>query len=173
MTEMRFRQRPRDLDRAAFVATFGRAYEQSPWIAEILYKRGLDAGHDSLEVLAHAFCAIVEEGGETLQLALLRAHPDLAGRLAMAGNLTRESRGEQAGAGLDQCSPAEFHKFQELNAAYRARFGFPFILAVKGKSRAEILAAFEQRIQNDSATEFRTALDQVHRIAYLRLRDMC
>ena len=173
MMEMRFRQRPRDLDRATFVATFGRVYEQSPWVAEILFRRGLDASHDSLEGLADAFYTIVEEGGETLQLALLRAHPDLAGRLALAGGLTLESRGEQSGAGLDQCSPAEYHKFQELNAAYGARFGFPFIMAVKGKSRAEILAAFEQRIHNEPATEFRAALEQVHRIAYLRLRDLC
>ena len=173
MMEKCFRQRPRDLDRTAFVATFGRVYEQSPWIAEILFKRGLDASHDSLEGLAHALSSSVEESGDTQQMAMLRAHPDLAGKLAVAGGLTLESRGEQAGAGLDQCSPVEFQRFQELNAAYGACFGFPFIMAVKGKSRAEILAAFEQRLHNDPATEFRTALDQVHRIAYLRLRDLC
>jgi len=168
-----FRQRPRDLDRAAFVANFGRVYEHSPWIAEMLFDQGLTSVHDSLDGLATSLRAIVEAAGEGRQLALLRAHPDLAGKLAVAGELTQESRGEQAGAGLDQCSPAEFGRFQELNAAYTVRFGFPFILAVKGISRSEILAAFEARVINDAKTEFRTALDQVHRIAYLRLRDLC
>ena len=170
---MQFRQNPRELDRAAFVTTFGRVYEQSPWIAEALFTAGVTPDHDSLDGLATALRSIVEGGGATRQMTLLRAHPDLAGKLAVAGALTDESRGEQAGAGLDQCSPTEFQRFQELNAAYTQRFGFPFILAVKGKSRAEILAAFEARINNAPATEFRTALDQVHRIAYLRLRDLC
>lgn len=173
MGPLLFRQRPRDLDRAAFVASFGRVYEHSPWIAETLVAQGLTATHDSLDGLAASFRAIVEAGGEQRQMALLRAHPDLAGKFAVAGELTRESRGEQAGAGLDQCSPAEFARFQELNAAYTMRFGFPFILAVKGKSRGEILAAFEARVNNDAMIEFRTALAQVHRIAYLRLRDLC
>ncbi|WP_374307306.1 2-oxo-4-hydroxy-4-carboxy-5-ureidoimidazoline decarboxylase [Dongia sp.] len=173
MSGLRFRQSPHHLARAEFVAGFGRVYEHSPWIAETLFDRGLDPAHDQLDSLAVALQEIVEAGGEVRQLALLRAHPDLAGKLAMAGELTPESRGEQAGAGLDQCSPAEFARFQELNRSYTARFGFPFILAVKGKSRAEILAAFEMRVKNDTRTEFRTALDQVHRIAYLRLRDLC
>lgn len=168
-----FRQPPYGLDRDAFVAAFGRVYEHSPWIAETLFDQGLTEAHQTLDGLAAAMSAVVEAGGAARQLALLRAHPDLAGKLAIAGDLTRESRGEQSGAGLDTCSPAEFARFQRLNAAYNARFGFPFILAVKGKSRPEILAAFEQRVTNDTATEFRTALDQVHRIAYLRLRDLC
>lgn len=169
----KFRQSPATFSRADFVATFGRIYEHSPWIAETLFDRGVTAGHEGLESLAASLRDIVEAGGETRQLALLRAHPDLAGKLAISGDLTQESRGEQAGAGLDACSPTEFTRFQELNATYTARFGFPFILAVKGKSRADILQAFEQRVGNDKATEFRTALDQVHRIAYLRLADLC
>jgi 2-oxo-4-hydroxy-4-carboxy-5-ureidoimidazoline decarboxylase len=168
-----FRQPPSRLAREAFVATHGRVYEHSPWIAESLFDRGLGLHHDKLDDLAADLRAIVEAGGAARQLALLRAHPDLAGKLAIAGKLTQESKGEQAGAGLDACSPSEFARFQELNAAYQAKFGFPFIFAVKGKSRAEILAAFEQRIHNDAATEFREALDQVHRIAYLRLKDLC
>jgi OHCU decarboxylase len=163
---------PRNLSRDAFVATFGRIYEHSPWIAEALFDEGLAIQHESLDGLATALKAIVEAGGEVRQLALLRAHPDLAGKLAVAGKLTEESLGEQAGAGLDKCSPTEFERFQELNHQYTERFGFPFILAVKGKKRTEILAAFEARIRNDPAVEFRTALDQVHRIAYLRLRDL-
>jgi OHCU decarboxylase len=169
----KFRQSPSALSRVDFITTFGRIYEHSPWIAETLFDRGMAANHDALDDLAASLREIVEAGGETRQLALLRAHPDLAGKLAISGDLTRESRGEQAGAGLDACSPAEFARFQELNATYTARFGFPFILAVKGKSRADILQAFEQRLGNDKATEFRTALDQVHRIAYLRLMDLC
>ena len=169
----RFQQAPRGLDRTAFVARFGRVYEHSPWIAETLFDQGVTAAHDTQDGLAAALRAVVEAGGITRQLALLRSHPDLAGKLAIAGTLTQESRGEQAGAGLDACSPAEFASFQALNTAYKARFGFPFILAVKGKSRLEILAAFEQRVAYDPAAEFRTALDQVHRIAYLRLGDFC
>ena len=103
-------------------------------------------------------------------MALLRAHPDLAGKLAVEGELTAESTSEQAGAGLERCSPEEFEEFQRLNDAYTARFGFPFILAVKGYDRAGILAAFRRRVGHDRATELREALDQVHRIARLRLR---
>ena len=163
---------PRSLSREAFVATFGRVYEHSPWIAEALFDAGLTSAHESLDGLAVALRAVVEAGGEVRQRALLRAHPDLAGKLALAGKLTNESLGEQASAGLDQCSPAEFARFQELNRQYTERFGFPFIMAVKGKKRAEILAAFEARSHNDPIAEFRTALDQVHRIAYLRLSDL-
>ncbi|MBI2254824.1 MAG: 2-oxo-4-hydroxy-4-carboxy-5-ureidoimidazoline decarboxylase [Proteobacteria bacterium] len=167
-----FEPAPGSLSRDSFVSTFGRVYEHSPWIAEALFDQGLTSVHETLDGLASALRAIVGAGGEARQLALLRAHPDLAGKLAVAGKLTDESRGEQAGAGLDQCSPIEFARFQELNRRYTERFGFPFILAVKGKKRAEILAAFEARVLNGSAVEFRTALDQVHRIAYLRLSDL-
>ena len=93
---------------------------------------------------------VVEAGSPDRQLALLRAHPDLAGRLAIRGELTAQSAGEQAGAGLRDCSPAEFQRFTELNDAYKARFGFPFIMAVKGRRRAEILAAFEGRVGKEA-----------------------
>lgn len=172
MNVARFEPVPTSLAREEFVATFGRVYEHSPWIANALFDRGLNATHETLDGLATALREIVEGGGEARQMALLRAHPDLAGKLAVAGELTAESRGEQAGAGLDQCTPAEFTRFQELNSRYTQRFGFPFILAVKGKKRADILAAFESRVGNDPAAEFRAALDQVHRIAYLRLQDL-
>ena len=161
---------PRSLDRAAFVARFGGIYEHSAWIAEALFERGLTAAEDSAEGLQAAMAALVEAAGREAKLALLRAHPDLAGKLAVAGALTADSTAEQAGAGLDRCSPEEFERFQALNARYRARFGFPFILAVKGKRRAEILEAFESRVENPPETEFATALEQVHRIALLRLK---
>ena len=168
----RFKQPPSSLDRAQFVALHGRVYEHSPWIAETLWDAGLKPEHDEVEALHRALESIVEAAPRARQLALLNAHPDLAGRLAVRGELTAESTSEQAGAGLDKCSPEEFRRFTELNDAYKKKFGFPFILAVKGKQRAEILANFEQRIHHDPETEFRTALDQVHRIALLRLMDL-
>jgi 2-oxo-4-hydroxy-4-carboxy-5-ureidoimidazoline decarboxylase len=106
------------------------------------------------------------------QLALIRAHPDLAGRAAIAGELTAASSAEQASAGLDRCTPEEFARFQELNDSYKGRFGFPFILAIKGRTRAGILAAFEQRLDNTPAAEFEEALRQIARIARLRLEDL-
>jgi 2-oxo-4-hydroxy-4-carboxy-5-ureidoimidazoline decarboxylase len=158
------------MDRAAVLAVYGPVYEHSPWIAEAVLEGGLSAEHDTAEGLQAAMAAVVEAASRERQLALLRAHPDLAGRLAVGGELTAQSAAEQAGAGLGDCSPEEFRRFTALNEAYTARFGFPFIIAVKGRSRGEILAAFERRIANDPAAEFRTALDEVHKIALLRLR---
>jgi OHCU decarboxylase len=160
------------MTREAFLARFGGVYEHSPWVAEGVLAAGLGPAHDSPEGLQAAMAQVVEAGGRDRQLALLRAHPDLAGRLAVAGGLTASSTAEQASAGLDRCTPPEFARFQELNAAYRERFGFPFIMAVRGRSRTEILAAFERRVANDAETEFATALGEVHKIALLRLREL-
>ena len=115
---------------------------------------------------------IVDAADDDAKLALLRAHPELAGRLAVAGALTADSTAEQASAGLDRCTPEEFAEFHRLNERYNARFGFPFIVAVRGLSRQDILAAFRARTGNDRETEFATALRQVHRIARLRLEAM-
>ncbi len=172
MMAQRFVQPPSRLGRAAFVALYGRVYEHSPWIAEALWSPGLKPEHDTVEGLHRDLAAIVEAAPRDRQLALLCAHPDLAGRLAMRGALTAESSAEQASAGLDKCTPEEFQRFTELNEAYKRTFPFPFIMAVKGKSRTEILAAFERRIRNDAESEFRTALAEVHKIALLRLRDL-
>ena len=106
------------------------------------------------------------------KLELIQAHPDLAGKLAQAGRLTAESTSEQASAGLDQLTDQERATFIRLNDAYQARFGFPFIIAVKGLTKAEILAAFDRRLNNDRDTELTTALTQVERIALLRLKDL-
>ena len=163
---------PSSLDRDAFIGRFGGIYEHSPWVAETVFEAGVGAAEDEVEGLAARMAAVVEAGGAERQMALLEAHPELAGRLAVAGRLTADSTSEQASAGLDRCSPEEFRRFSELNAAYGARFGFPFIIAVRGLSRADILAAFERRVGNDRASELRTALDQVHRIARLRLEAM-
>lgn len=164
-----FQPPPRNMSRAEFVARFGGVYEHSPWIGEALYDRGLSPAEDTPEGLASAMAAVVAEADEPRKLALIRAHPDLAGRAAIAGDLTSASKSEQAGAGLDQCTPEEYRRFQDLNDRYKQKFGFPFILAVAGKTRHDILAAFEARIGNDRDTEFRTALAQIDRIARIRL----
>jgi OHCU decarboxylase len=167
-----FRQPPSRLDRAGFVALHGRVYEHSPWIAEAAWDAGLTPACDTVEGLHRVLSEIVDAAPRERQLALLRAHPDLAGRLAVRGELTAESTSEQASAGLDKCTPAEFQRFTELNDTYKRKFPFPFIMAVKGKTRAEILQAFEHRIHNGEETEFRAALMEVHKIALLRLRDL-
>ena len=163
---------PSSLNRDQFVERFGSVYEHSPWIAEAVWDVGLQEDHDSVDILADAMAAVLNASDETAKLTLIRAHPDLAGKAAVRGELTDASTSEQAGAGLDQCSAEEFNRFQTLNDAYKAKFGFPFILAVKGKGRVEILAAFEERLENDQAREFDTAIEQIHRIARLRLADL-
>jgi 2-oxo-4-hydroxy-4-carboxy-5-ureidoimidazoline decarboxylase len=172
MARIPLKRPPRGLSREAFLALYGPVYEHSPWIAEAVYDSGLPADDRTAEGLQAAMAAVVEAAPADQRLALLRAHPDLAGRLAIRGELTPQSAAEQAGAGLGDCSPAEFQRFTALNEAYKAKFGFPFIMAIKGRGPAEILAAFERRVGNDVAVEFRTALDEVHKIALLRLRDL-
>lgn len=152
------------MTREEFVATYGGIYELSPWVAE----RAWDGGVDPASDLAPGFRAVVERAGRDAQLKLLRAHPDLANRLAI-GTLTAHSAAEQAGAGLDRCTEDEFAEFQALNARYTERFGFPFIIAVKGLDRGAILEAFRRRVEGDPEEEFRTALEEVHRIAGFRL----
>jgi 2-oxo-4-hydroxy-4-carboxy-5-ureidoimidazoline decarboxylase len=147
-------------EREAFVARYGGVYEHSPWVAEACWPPPAD--------LAAAMRAVVDAAPRERKLALIRAHPELASRARMA----EASVKEQAGVGLDQCSPEEFAAFQRLNAAYNARFGFPFIFAVKGATRTDILATFEARLSNDPETEFETAIAQIHRIAGFRLADL-
>jgi OHCU decarboxylase len=164
--------RPSRLTRTLFVERFGGVYEHSPWVAAAAHDAGLTARADAAEGLAAALAAAAAKGTADEKRLLIQAHPDLAGRLALAGTLTPESSREQAGAGLDRLSRAELSKFGELNDAYRARFGMPFIMAVKGKGKADILAAFERRLMNDSDAETRTALAEIDRIAALRLKDI-
>lgn len=160
--------RPSQLTHEAFLARFGGVYEGSPWVAEGVWPAVEEGGLDSREALAAAMRAVVDAAPQDRRLKLIRAHPELAGRAKMA----EASVKEQSGAGLDQCSPAEFAAFQRLNAAYNARFGFPFIVAVTGLSRADILAEFEARLANDPAAEFAAAIAQIHRIAGFRLADL-
>ena len=169
MTDLVFRTAPDSLDTAGFMAEFGGIYEHSPWVAETMLAAGVGEEDRSVSHFAARMAAIVDAAGAERQLALLRAHPELAGKLAVAGGLTAESTAEQAGAGLDRCTPDEFARFTALNDSYGARFGHPFIIAVRGLDRAAILAAFEARVGNEPATEFATALAEVHKIARLRL----
>jgi OHCU decarboxylase len=163
---------PTGMDRATFVATFGQVFEHSPWIAEAAYDQGLPPDADSAPGLHHALCAVLHAAPDVRKKALIDAHPDLAGRLARAGRLTASSSKEQASAGLDQLTDAERARFTELNDAYKGRFGIPFIMAVKGRSKDEILEAFERRLEHDPATERATALEQIERIALLRLEEL-
>ena len=161
-----------DLDRTDFVARFGGIYEHSSWVAETCFDNGLHEDAETPSDLAGPFARIVESAGHEPQLILLRAHPDLAGKLAQAKRLTAESTAEQASAGLDALTDDERAAFTKLNTRYVEKFGFPFIIAVKGRTKDEILAAFRTRIDNDRATEFDTACRQVERIALLRLKDL-
>ncbi|MDZ7839348.1 MAG: 2-oxo-4-hydroxy-4-carboxy-5-ureidoimidazoline decarboxylase [Gammaproteobacteria bacterium] len=160
------------MSEAEFVQTFGGIYEHSPWVARGTRERGLDERHDTVEGLAEALAATVDMVDEKSRLALIRAHPDLAGRAAVRGELGEASSREQAGAGIDQCTPEEYDRFQYLNDAYKRRFGFPFVMAVKGSNRRAILAAFEERLANDAAAELERAIAEIHRIARFRLNDL-
>ena len=159
--------KPSALSHAEFLARFAPVYEASPWVAEGVWPAVEAGGLDDPAALAEALRAEVDGAPREMRLALIRAHPELAGRTRMA----EASVKEQSGAGLDQCSADEFAAFQRLNGAYNARFGFPFIVAVKGLTRGDILRAFEARLANDPDTEFATAIAQIHRIAGFRLAD--
>jgi OHCU decarboxylase len=166
MTDLRLK--PSQIDERRFVATYGSVYENSPHFAEAAWTATPRTQLDTVDGLVHALKAAVDAAGKPAQLALIRAHPDLADRVKMSA----ESVSEQAGAGLDNCSAEELAEFRSLNDAYKARFGFPFIKAVRGFSRGEILAEFRRRAGNDPDTEFATALAEIHKIARLRLGDL-
>jgi 2-oxo-4-hydroxy-4-carboxy-5-ureidoimidazoline decarboxylase len=156
------------MDGADFVAAFGDVAEHSPWVAErAAAQRPFGSRRDMIE----AFGDEVREAGPAEKLALLRAHPDLAGRAAIAGDVAEDSRREQAGAGLDQLTPEEFSRFTELNESYSAKFGFPFILAVRGADKQTILAAFAERIERDPEAEKAMAVNEVTRIIGFRIED--
>lgn len=163
---------PAELSREQFVETFGAIYEHSPWIAERTYDRGLSAQHSTIETLQAAMAEVFLEANKDEQLGVIIAHPDLAGRAARAGNLTIESTSEQASAGIDSLTDEEYNEFTNLNDAYKARFNFPFIMAVKGSNKHAILAGFKERIQNSPEQEFARALTEINKIAGFRLADM-
>ena len=157
------------LSHEAFVATLGGIFEHSPWVAD---GAAGERPFASIDALHEAMRRVVATAGEARQLGLINAHPELAGKAAVRGELTAESTREQSGAGLAHCSQEEFDKLQRLNRMYRERFGFPFILAVRGYDRAGVIANFEARIGNTREAELRTSLEQIYRIARLRLDDL-
>jgi 2-oxo-4-hydroxy-4-carboxy-5-ureidoimidazoline decarboxylase len=153
-------------DASGFAAALDGIFEHSPWIVA----RTFDARpFASVDALHGALLATLSRASVDEQLALLRAHPELAGKAAIARALTPSSTSEQASAGLDACTPAEFAELSALNARYREQFGFPFIIAVRGLDRRQIIAALETRVMRARDVEFREALAQVGRIARLRL----
>ena len=164
--------KPSTLDRATFVRAFADIYEHSAWVAEQAWDRATSQELDDLASLHARMSEVVLQASAEQQLTLIKAHPDLAGKAAVQGELTAASTQEQAGAGIHQCTPEEFSRFNELNQAYKARFGFPFIMAVKGSDRQRILAAFEQRLDHSPQAEFDCALGEINKIALLRLQAM-
>ena len=157
------------LERARFVTTLAAIFEHSPWVADAVADQRPFASVDALHA---AMCAAVTRAGGPMQLELIRAHPQLAGRAAIAGELTADSRKEQSGAGLDRCTPEEYARLTELNAAYDRKFGFPFILAVRGHTRASIIDNMAQRLPREREAELAEALAQIARIARFRLNDL-
>jgi 2-oxo-4-hydroxy-4-carboxy-5-ureidoimidazoline decarboxylase len=157
------------LDQVEFTQTIGPVFEHSPWIAENTWSA---RPFRDVEHLHETLCRTVMAAGQEKQLALICAHPDLVGRAALAGSLTRESTGEQASAGLNRLSPDEIALFQKQNLAYRDKFGFPFVICARLNKKEAILAGFEQRLKNSRAEEIRAALGEIFKIAELRLRDL-
>ncbi|EGH01013.1 MULTISPECIES: 2-oxo-4-hydroxy-4-carboxy-5-ureidoimidazoline decarboxylase [Pseudomonas syringae group] len=161
---------PSSLGRDAFIAAFADIYEHSPWVAQQAFDKGAGPELDQVEALHARMSKLLLGAPHAQQLALINAHPDLAGKAAIQGELTQASTDEQAGAGIHHCTTEEFQRFTELNEAYKARFGFPFIMAVKGSDRHKILAAFEQRIHHSPEAEFACALAEINKIALFRLQ---
>ena len=166
------RPRPSEMARADFVERFGGVFEHSPWVAEEAFQLERSPAHDTPGGLANLMARAFRRAPTAERLAVLRAHPDLAGKLAAAKRLTADSTSEQSSAGLDALTDAERATFERLNAAYTEKFRFPFIIAVRDHDKASILKAFETRLDNSVEEEFATACAQVERIAELRLRQM-
>ncbi len=163
---------PSSLDREAFVSRFGSVFEHSPWVAERAFDLELGPAHDTAAGLHSALCRVFRAASDDERLGVLNAHPDLAGKLAAARRLTADSTAEQASAGLDALTDEEREAFTRMNAAYREKFGFPFIIAVRDHDKPGILAAFQRRLENDRASELAEACRQVERIARIRLDGM-
>jgi len=162
-------------DEADFIFILGGIYEHSPWVATQLWRQMLEHPSDyfsDVKRIQIAMRDIVDQSTDEQKLILLRAHPDLAGKTALIGALTDASKSEQSGAGLDQCTEEELAHFLQLNDTYREKFGFPFIMAVKGATKDQILAGFEERTPNDWQIEFDRAMSEVHKIAGFRLANL-
>lgn len=157
------------MDREEFVSGLGPVFERSPWIAEGAWERG---PFDSLDDLHEALVSVVDDAPEDRRVALIRAHPDLAGKAALAGELTDESASEQASAGLDRLSPEEYERFHKLNAAYRKKFDLPYVVCVRDNTKETIFAGAENRLANTREEEIEAALGEISRISRLRLEDL-
>ncbi len=164
-------ERPSQMSRERFVEAFGGIFEHSPWVAERAWRLELGPAHDCAAGVHNALCRAFRSAPEEKRLEVLKAHPDLAGKLAAARRLTPESAAEQASAGLDALTDEERAAFTDLNARYTEKFGFPFIIAVKDHDKPSILAAFRSRLENDRDAEFAEACRQVERIAWHRLNE--
>ena len=162
------------MDKTTFRAKFATVFEHSPWVADVVYESGIGSllKDSDIETISERFKSVFIDSAPELQLATLRAHPQLACALADPVDLSSDSASEQKGAGLDQCSAAELDEFGRLNAAYSEKFGFPFIVAVRGRDRLKILNLFRMRLQNDAVLEYQTALLQVCQIARFRIGDI-
>lgn len=156
------------MNQTGFTTALGFAFELSPWVVERAWSERPFA---SVEAMHGAMMSVLEAATAADKLALIRAHPELASKAAIAKQLTAESNAEQASAGLDRLTPEEFARFHDLNAAYRDRFGFPFIICVRLNDKASILAAMQARLSNDEATEIAEAIQQIGLISKLRLLD--
>jgi OHCU decarboxylase len=154
-------------DRTAFTSIIGPAFEHSPWIAEATWDK---RPFDGLDSLHEALCDTVRGSSEEKQLELVRAHPDLVGRAALAGALTPSSTAEQSSAGLNKLSAEEIAAFQKYNQAYREKFGFPFVICARLNKKEAILKAFPIRLENSREQEIKTALEEIYKIAYFRLQ---
>jgi 2-oxo-4-hydroxy-4-carboxy-5-ureidoimidazoline decarboxylase len=157
------------LSREEFIRVVGPIFEHSPWIAEATWA---DRPFDDSERLHIALMRTVRNAGEEKQVKLIQAHPDLVGRAALAGTLTPESNREQASAGLDQLGPDEIVAFQKHNQAYQEKFGFPFVICARLNKKEAILKGFESRLKNTREQEIRAALEEIGKIAWLRLQDL-
>lgn len=167
--------RPSELSEQDFLEHFSSIYEHSSWVAESLWAQ-LEVSFDrtcfdTIEAMMAQMRYIVNLARKEQKLSLLCAHPDLAGKAALAGELTEDSSKEQADLGLDQCSVEEYQTFQELNEFYKSKFNFPFIMAVKGATKEQVIAGFEERKNNSLDEEFKRAINEVHRIAGFRLAE--
>lgn len=167
--------KPSEISKDEFMNQFAGVYEHSNWVAELLWDQ-LEVSvervcFDTVEAISAQMKGIVDTASYDLKLALLRAHPDLAGKAALAGELTDDSTSEQAGVGLDTLSEEEFQRFQMINDSYKAKFQFPFIMAVKGATKIQIFDGFESRIDNAVDVEFTRAVNEVHKIAGFRLAE--
>jgi len=169
MEDKMLAEKPSAMSRENFLRVYASVYEHSPWVAEAVYDDKDTGNIDTVWTLYAAMRMAVDTADRGMQLSLIRAHPELAVKTA---DMASSSISEQSAAGLDQCSTEEQAAFKRLNHEYRDKFGFPFIVAVKGMTRGEILDVFKQRLQNDHETEFQNALQQIHKIARFRLEKL-